>query len=289
MKKESDAVFTKDFEERIASTIKDHRLIREKDKVLVAVSGGKDSTTALYTLKKMRYNVEGIIIDQLLGEYSRQNLDNIKEFCKDNNILLHVIHMRDEYGSSVCYMKSMLDGKGIHINTCAICGVIRRSILNKKGRQLKADKIATGHNLDDEVQTVFMNFIRGDMARCARIGPTAGVIKDKKFIPRIKPLYFCREDEVERYSRIHGFPVVYDPCPCSVESTRSNVKNILNEWEDAHPGSKKGMLKGFLEIKPLLQTKQKGGKISECVLCGEPSSNKVCKTCSILETLQSTT
>lgn len=283
-----DASFIESFEASVASTIKAHNLINAGEKVLVAVSGGKDSTTALFLLKKLGYNVEGIIIDQLLGEYSRQNLDNIKDFCKDNGIVLHVIHMRDEYGCSVCYMKSVLDSKGIHLNTCAICGVIRRNILNKKGRELDADKIATGHNLDDEVQTVFMNFIRGDMARCARLGPTAGVIKDKKFIPRIKPLYFCLEGEVERYSRFHRFPVVYDPCPCSVESTRSNIKDILNEWEDDHPGSREEMLDGFLVIKPRLQAKQKGGKISECVLCGEPSSNKVCKTCNILETLKST-
>ncbi|MFH1787788.1 MAG: TIGR00269 family protein [Candidatus Altiarchaeota archaeon] len=279
---------TRYFEEKVRVTIRDYKLIKKRDKVLVAVSGGKDSTTALYILAKLGYNVEGIIIDQLLGDYSRQNLGNIKKFCEEENIKLHVIHMRDEYGCSVCYMKSVLDSKGIVLNTCAICGVIRRNILNKKSRELKADKIATGHNLDDEVQTIFMNFIRGDIARCARLGPTAGIVKSRKFIPRIKPLYFCQEKEVEKYSRIHCFPVVYDPCPCSVDSTRSNVKNIINEWEGKHPGSKEEMMKGFLKIKPRLKYTHASGKISECETCGEPSSNKVCKTCNILETLQTT-
>ena len=278
--------FCQSFEEQVEKTIKNHGLIKKNDKVMVAVSGGKDSTTALYVLKKLGYNVEGIIIDQLLGEYSRQNLDNIKKFCKKNNIHLHVVHMRDEYGCSVCYMTSVLDEKGIHMNTCTVCGVIRRAVLNKKGRELKASVIATGHNLDDEVQTVFMNYIRGDISRCARLGPLAGIVTDKRFIPRIKPLYFNIENDIEQYSKIKEFPVIYAPCPCSADSTRSNIKKILNEWEKKHPGAKKKMLEGFMALKPKLTGKQKNGSIGECIVCGEPASNKVCRVCNIIENIK---
>jgi len=286
--KAKDAPPFKALEEKVASTISERRLIESGENVLVAVSGGKDSTTALYILHKLGYRVEGIIIDQLLGEYSKKNLTNIQQFCKQNNIKLHVVHMRDLYGCSVCYMKSVLDNKGIHLTTCAICGVIRRSILNKKARELKADKLATGHNLDDEAQTIFMNLVRGELERCARLGPEAGVVRNCKFVPRIKPLYFCLEEEVEKYSRIQGFPVVYDPCPCSVDSYRSHIKELLNEMEAKHAGTKESIMNGFLEVRKLLKKEQKiGGKINECIKCGEPSSNNVCRACIILEKLAS--
>ncbi|MFH1835409.1 MAG: TIGR00269 family protein [Methanobacteriota archaeon] len=285
--KSSDRKFLKEFEEKVYSTIKKHKLINPDDNVLVAVSGGKDSTTTLFVLKKLGFNVSGMIIDQLLGEYSRKNLENIKDFCAGEGIKLHVVHMRDEFGCSVCYMQSVLADKGVHINACTICGVIRRNILNKKGRKLKASCIATGHNLDDEAQTVFMNFIQGNVMQSARLGPKTGLLAHKKFIPRIKPLYFCTEAETERYSRLNEFPVVYDPCPCSLDSFRSEVKSMLNRLEGEKPDTKKSIIYGFLKVLPELKKQAACGVICDCDLCGEPSSKKICKTCELLSQLSS--
>ena len=274
------------FENTVKSTIDMYNLLTPEDKVIVAVSGGKDSTAALYLLHKLGYKVEGMIIDQLLGEYSRKNLGNIQGFCKDNGIKLHVVHMRDEYGCSVCYMKSVLDRKGVRMNQCSICGVIRRSILNRKARELEATKIATGHNLDDEAQTVVMNIIKGNVYQSARLGPRAGVLESSKFVPRIKPLYFCLEAETTRYSKLHDFPVVYEPCPCSLESFRTHVKKLLNDMEKQHPGSKRSILESFLEMLPDLKARESSGEIGECEACGEPSSNKLCRVCAIVQSLR---
>jgi len=282
----NNANFCKTFEEKVRSTIKEYKLAEQSDKIVVAVSGGKDSTTVLYLLKKLGYEVEGMIIDQLLGKYSKKNLGNIKKFSEDNNIRLHVVHMRDEHGSSVCYMKSILDSRGENLSSCTICGVIRRSILNKKVRHLKATKIATGHNLDDEVQTLFMNITSGNVKRCVRLGPKAGTIDNSKFIPRIKPLYMCLEDEVEKYSRINNFPVVYDPCPCAADSSRSYIKKMLDEMEEEYPKTKTSIMESFLNLRPILLDNQKPGELKECVFCGEPSSNKACRACNILGKLK---
>jgi len=270
------------FEDKVRSTIDDFKLIDRKDRVLVAVSGGKDSTSTLYLLHKFGYDVEGLIIDQLLGEHSKNNLKNITNFCRDNGIKLHVVHMRDVYGCSVCYMKSVLDGKGIVMNSCTICGVVRRNILNKKAREIGATVLATGHNMDDEAQTMLMNFIKGDMGALARMGPKSGVRPDERFIQRVKPLFLCAEADVKRYSKLMGFPVVYEPCPCSLESYRTEIKKYLNGMEERHPGSKESMLRGLLEVLPRLKRQFKGSTLLRCSVCGEPSSNKVCRACAIM-------
>ena len=234
----TDSQFVEYFERKVEDTIARHRLFSKRDKVVVAVSGGKDSTTALYVLHKLGYRVEAILIDQLLGEYSRANKGNIKKFCEQLGVRLHVIPMRDEFGCSVCYMKDVLDKKGFRMNTCTICGVMRRSILNRHARNLKATKLVTGHNLDDEAQTFFMNMIHGNILLSAKLGPTTGVVRDKKFIPRVKPLYYCLEEETRKYSQIKNFPVQYEPCPCSLDSFRTIVKKNLNELEKQYSGVK---------------------------------------------------
>jgi uncharacterized protein (TIGR00269 family) len=278
----SDADYIELFEKNVEDTIKKYGLLTKEDRVLVAVSGGKDSTTALYILHKLGYMVEGIIIDQLLGEYSRKNLSNIREFCKGLGIKLHVVHMRDVYGCSVCYIKSILDQKGIVMNQCSICGVIRRSILNREARELSATKIATGHNLDDEAQTFFMNYVQGRIMDSARVGPMSGVVRNERFVPRIKPLYFCLEEETKKYSQLHAFPVVYEPCPCSLDSFRSEIKALLNGMEAEHPGTKRALVESSLKIRPYLSEEQKEWRIKRCRSCGEPSSQGICRVCSIL-------
>jgi len=278
----NDAEFIGYFEDKVKSTIERYGLLSENDKVLVAVSGGKDSTATLYLLKKLGYGVEGLTLDQLLGEHSRRNLENIKSFCKDNGIALHVVHMRDLYGCSVCYMKSVLDGRGIHLNSCTICGVIRRNVLNRKAREIGATKLATGHNLDDESQTLFMNFVRGDMSCLARTGPKSGIRPDERFVQRVKPLYFCLEAEVKRYSQLHDFPVQYEPCPCSLDSYRTEVKKYFNEVEEEYPGSKEAMMGGFLRVVKHLQAEFDGRSPRSCESCGEPSSSRLCRTCALM-------
>lgn len=282
-----DSEFTEYFEGKVRDTIRKHRLLSRSDKIIVAVSGGKDSTTALYVLHKLGYNVEAMLIDQLLGEYSRTNKGNIKKFCNELAVKLHIIPMREEFGCSVCYMKDVLDKKGFRMNTCTICGVMRRSILNRHARKLKATKLVTGHNLDDEAQTFFMNMIHGNILLSAKLGPTTGVIKDRKFIPRVKPLYYCLEEETKRYSKIKNFPVQYEPCPCSLNSFRTMVKKNLNELEKQHSGVKLNLAEGFLKVIPALKKQyKKSGRLKECKSCGEPSSQEKCKVCSLMELMK---
>lgn len=272
------------FENKVCNTIAKYGLISKKDRILVACSGGKDSTTALYILKKLGYNVEAITIDALIKGYSEKNLENIKKFCKEHKIKLHVVSFRDVFGCSLCYIISLLKLKGLKVNSCSICGVLRRYILNKKARALKATKIATGHNLDDEIQSVLMNLLRGKPELSARLGPITGIIKDKKFVPRVKPLYFCFEKESKRYSKMHKFPVKYEKCPCVTNAYRNYLRKLTNNIDDK---TKHNILNTFLKLLPKLKQAYRTEKQpNRCSYCSEPCMKNVCNTCKIIKQIK---
>ncbi len=241
-------------EQKIQQTISKFGLFNKKEKVLVACSGGKDSTTALYILKKLGCNVEAITVDAKIGNYTEENLNNLKEFCKKGKIKIHIISFRKEFGHSLCALKSILHSKGFQLTSCTICGVLRRYLLNKYSRKLKASKIVTGHNLDDEAQSILMNLFKNNLHLLARLGPITGVTKDKKFIPRVKPLYFIPEKEIKAYSKAHNFPVKYSACPCCTDAFRNHIRQLLDNYEKISPGVKQNIVSNFIRMLPKLKS-----------------------------------
>ena len=286
-----DITFIDYFEAKVSSTIEKYQLFSKEDKILVAASGGKDSTVALYLLWKLGYNIEAINIDTGLGEYSCQNTINLEIFCKEHNIKLHKSSFRDAFGFGTCYIKDVLAEKGFDLNSCTICGVIRRVIMNKYIRQLKADKTVTGHNADDESEAVLMNFFRNNLNIAARQGPSSGIVKHELFVPRVKPLYFCTVKEITRYSKLKRFKVHYGACPCSADAYRNTLRQLLKEIEADSVSSdlhevKENILRNFVNLLPKLKqhysNADNSNKINACNNCGEPTKNEICQACNII-------
>ena len=278
-----DLKFIEYFERKIRKTIKDYKLFTPREKISVAVSGGKDSTACLYVLKKLGYDVQGITIDAHIGNYTRENLENIKSVCKKYDIPLNIVSFRSEFGMSLCYMKSVLNSKGHDYASCMLCGIMKRYLLNKYSRNLGFDVLATGHNMDDEAEAFMMNVFRNDVSRALRQGPISGVSKSDKFVRRVKPLYNILEAEVVRYSKLLKFPVNYGICPCSVGAYRRNFVNILTEFEKKHPSVKYNVLRFHESLKEkALKANEKPADMTFCKNCGEPSSKDQCQTCKIL-------
>ena len=254
--------------------------LNKKEKIIVALSGGKDSTVTAYLLKKFGYNIEGFHINLKIGGYSERCLKAAKELCKNLDIKCHFYDIKKEMGSSMCYLRSGIQSraKGT-IKNCAICGVIKKWIINKKVRELKADKIATGHNLDDEAQTFMMNIFKGSPQLSANLGPITRNIPDKKFIPRIKPLFYVPENEIREYSKKMKLPVVYEKCPCALDSYRIQIREFMNTLSDKE---KQNIIKNFEKLYPRIK-KGKSSGIQYCEVCGEPSRGRLCKKCSLME------
>jgi uncharacterized protein (TIGR00269 family) len=278
-----DKKFIRDFELKVKETIQRYNLVYKKDKIAVACSAGKDSTTALYLLKKFGFNVFALHINLEMGDYSKKCFDALKKFCMQYSIRLHIISMRKEFGSNICFIRSGIQEKH-KLSNCTICGVVKRWLLNKKARQLRATKLVTGHNLDDEAQTILVNYFKGNLALGINSGPITGIIKDKKFVTRIKPLYFSLESDIKRYSRLMDFPVVYERCPCAVGTYRIETRKFLNELESSRLKVKERIVNNFIEILPRLRKSflNKSEKLRYCKLCSEPSRKNICNTCVLL-------
>jgi len=273
-------IFINKFENKVKQTIKKYKLLNKKDKILVALSGGKDSTSVLYLLKKFGYNISALHIDLGLGAYSERCLEKIREFCKSQEIKLHVVDIKKIFGMRMCNLRCGVQEKQ-KLSNCMVCGIVKKWILNREARKLRADKIVTGHNLDDEAQTVIMNFLQGNLLLGMNSGPITGSVKDKKFVARIKPLFFIAENDIRKYSKLKKLPVVYEKCPCAVSSLRIRTRAFLQDMDEK---IKMKIVNNFLKMLPEMRKKflDYNKKINYCQICGEPSRNEICKKCQLL-------
>ena len=274
-------------EQKAKQTLSEIKL-NKKDKILVALSGGKDSSVVAYLLKKFGYStlpsrserkgtsIEGFHIDLKMGKYSEDCLNAVKELCHNLGIKLHVYDIRKEMGNSMCNIRLNVQSKK-SLKNCAICGVIKKWILNKEARKLKAKYIATGHHLDDEIQTFLLNILKGSPELNANTGVISRNIKNEKFIPRIKPLFYILEEDIKKYSLKHKLPVIYEKCPCAIDSYRIQIRQFM---KSLNKKQKMNLMKNSEQISQ--KTKKKNEEIKYCEICGEPARNKICKMCSIL-------
>lgn len=279
--------FIKYFEKKVKKTITDYKLIEKNDIIIVACSGGKDSTTLLYLIKKIigprkDTKLKVLAINEGIHGYRDKSLKFLKQFCKEQEVELNIYSYKKEFGKSLDEILKTY--KGI---PCSICGVLRRYLLNKKSKELGATKLATGHNLDDEAQSITMNYFKNNIKMSARLGPITGINKNDKFIPRIKPLYFLTEKEVTAYAFLKGFMDEFNECPNSPYSYRGQIRDMLNEFESKYPGTKHSIILSFLETIPLLKNHYKNDPnvIKTCKSCDEPCSQDICKACQYIETV----
>lgn len=266
--------------ERINNLIDEYKLINEGELIAVALSGGKDSVLTLHALKNyqkfMDFDLVAISVDEGIRGYRKHGIDSAVQNAEDLNVRLVQKSFLKEEGFALDDVYSNFK------SACIPCGVFRRNILNKTAYELGACKIATGHNLDDEIQSFLMSFARGDTIKFSKFGPELDVIHPK-LVPRIKPLWNTPERDVGMWAVLNDIDIHLDECPYSYLSLRAKIKEFLNNSEDTHPGVKQNVMESFKKI--LDFESDISTNLNECVRCGEPTSSVICKACELKEQL----
>ena len=281
--------FTRFFEKRVRKTCKNNKLIVPGEKILVAYSGGKDSCVTLYLVHKIfgKSNpVEALLIDEGIKGYRDKALGFAEENCRGWGIPFKRVSFGKEFGLTMVDVMKKTGAKKEIGSTCAFCGVLRRKLMNKYAKKLKAGKLATGHNLDDEVQSILMNVCDADLSRLMRLGPGSGTVKVQGLVPRIKPLWECPEIEVIQFAQYNNLKHYQEQCcPFKWQAKRNDFRGIVNHLEGSYPGTMFSVLSFLKQLKPKSAKKGKL-KIGACEECGEPCNDKICMSCKLIKRLR---
>jgi uncharacterized protein (TIGR00269 family) len=279
--------FTLSVEAKVRSTITHYRMLNFDDHLAVAVSGGKDSLSLLHILAKIKKRrpqttLTAVTVDEGIKGYRDEALEIAKENCEKLEIPHHIVSFKELYGYSLDEIIAQARKKGqTQLTACAYCGVLRRKAINTGARQVKATKIATGHTLDDEVQTVLMNFLRGDTARLSKEKPVTTQVHPL-FVQKIKPLCEVPEKESALYAYSKKIAFQDTPCPYASEALRNDIRGIINRMEQKHPGTKFTVAKTMERLRPALEITEQKDHFRTCRICGEPSALDFCKACELL-------
>jgi tRNA(Ile)-lysidine synthase TilS/MesJ len=190
--------FTEHVERQVARTIGDYRMFDEDDRLLLGVSGGKDSLALWHILSELGYSVDGVYLHLGIGEYSSESLTLSKAFAEERELDLRVVDLPGEYGFSIPEAAD-----ATRRVACSACGLSKRYILNQVADDLEYDVLVMGHNLDDEVATLFGNVMRWETDYLARQRPVLPAT-DGGLARKVKPLIRVAERETAAYAVLRG-------------------------------------------------------------------------------------
>lgn len=250
-------------------------------RIAVAISGGKDSSVTLFTLKSilgMRRDVEisAFTIDEGIGGYRDTGLENAAALCRQLDIPHSVLSFNDAFGTAM----DEVVRKDQSAIPCSRCGPMRRQLMNLQSMNLEADYVALGINLDDYAQSVLMNVARGDVDRMARMAPHHN--EKDGLVRRILPLRRIPEKEVVLYALLKGIRFDSSWCPYYSKAQRNTFREIVETLEERTPGATFSILKFLDGIRPALDASTVPAELKKCSNCGQPTTREICATCSTL-------
>ncbi len=249
-------------------------------RIAVGLSGGKDSSTAtvlLHEIVTARKDVElvAVTVDEGIASYRPKGIEMAAGLCAKLGIEHRVIAYSETVGFEMDAVVKM-DEDAI---PCGYCGVFRRQALNRAAKDVGADYLATGLNLDDTAQSILMNVARADVDRLARLGPHEA--RQPGLVPRLQPLRMIPEKEVYLYAMLRGIPFHEATCPYAERAQRGRFGAVVAHLEEASPGTRHAIVSTYDQLRPLLQEKFVAGEPKTCSRCGEPAADDLCKACEL--------
>lgn len=277
--------FIESTQKKVLKDIRKYGLLKKGDKILLGLSGGKDSVMLLDILNSLRkrniIDLVAVTIDEGICGYREKGVDIARRNAEKLGVEHRVVTFKEYFGTTLDDIISNTV-KDSRRNACTYCGVFRRWIFNRVAREEGATRVATGHNLDDETQSILMNYLEGNIQNLTRIGPKSESQNDM-FTVKIKPLREIPEREVGLYVVAKELEVHFAGCPYAGESFRSEVGSFIKKLSNEHPTIMYSTLRGFDKIKPILKKEFGTESINNaCERCGEPSATTFCKACIFL-------
>ncbi|GAB3410192.1 TIGR00269 family protein [Haloparvum alkalitolerans] len=306
--------FCRSVEKRVRRRVREDGLLDpeatpdDPDRWVIGLSGGKDSVVLASILddtfgKDPRVEMLALTIHEGIEGYRDESVDACVELADDLDMRHEVVSYADEIGVE---MDDVVEKDPENMAACAYCGVFRRDLLETYADEFGADKLLTGHNLDDEAQTALMNFLEGDVRQIAKhfdasLGPfdeRGGATDaadddaddDAPFIPRAKPLRDVPEKEVALYCHLRDIPAHMAECPHADEAYRGEIQRLLYDLEENHPGTRHSIMAGYEELAALAADRYRddgeGPELRECAECGSVTSREVCRKCRLVAAIE---
>lgn len=280
------------FERQVERAIHKERMIAPNERVMVAVSGGKDSLALWDVLERLGCRATGLHLSLGIGDYSSASTAKTVAFARSRDLPLITVEMKDE-AASVPELAAVTRRPA-----CSACGTAKRHFFDKIAADRGFDVLATGHNLDDEAARLLGNVLHWQAAHLAKQSPVLEPTHPR-FVRKVKPLFRVTEYEAAVYAFLRGIDYVVDECPNSVGASQLVYKDVLSRLEAASPGTKLAFVQEFLRtgrpaFRQALASAENGAPDDEgeardpasdgtCVRCHMPAYGDVCSFCQLLE------
>ncbi len=264
--------FLQHFTDQVKRAIKGFAMFTPEDKVLVAVSGGKDSLALWDVLLELGYGAAGMYLGLGIGDYSDRSGRVVRAFAAERDAQLIPVDLRAQYGFDV-----PAAAEGGSRSTCSVCGLSKRYVFNRVALDHGFDVVATGHNLDDEAATLLGNTLRWQTEYIARQFPSLEAREG--MVKKVKPLYRLSERETAAYAFLRGIDYVVEECPLVAGNTQLRYKEALNRLESASPGTKGSFYLGYVDRVSERFRGEVANELSSCGRCGQPTTGRFCAFC----------
>ncbi len=267
--------FLRHCREQVARTIDAYEMIAPGDRVLVAVSGGKDSLALWDLLLDLGYDVDGLYVGLGIGDYSDASGDKVRAYAAGRGATLREVDLPGDHGFDI-----PTGSAAARRTPCSACGLSKRHLFNAAALDGGYEVLATGHNLDDEAAVLFGNVLRWDLAYLGRQLPVLPATDG--FARKVKPLVRLTERDMAAYCVLQGIDYVVEECPMSAGNRHLRYKDALNDIEVRSPGSKAAFYFGFLDrLAPLVaaSAEEEREGIHACPSCGSPTVTETCAFC----------
>ncbi len=267
--------------------IEKYDMFSQQERILVAVSGGKDSLSLWDVLWRLGYAADGLYINlgiQSDEDYSNASEEFAHQFAGERGLVLHVMDVARTTGRTIPELAERTGwGKD---RPCGVCGIVKRHVMNQAALEGGYHVLATAHNLDDEAAFLMQNTFQWQTEFLRRQSPVLEA--GQGLVRKVKP--FCRfyERETAAYALLRGIPYVEEECPHAAGSKQLFYKDLLNKLENDHPGTKLQFYVGFLKARQQGLFQPASAKIEQvglhlCPSCGQPTTKEgLCSYCRIV-------